>query len=129
MSGLLLFGLISWLWRRARAKNARVWPTADATIESGALEVVANVRGTKVELPVFAFSYRVGEHYFGGRFALLPYITDPGPSILERMIGRKLQVRYDPQRAENWFISDELIEGCKVEQKLSPDLLNFKPAD
>jgi hypothetical protein len=43
------------------------------------------------------------------------------------MIGRKLQVSYDPRRPEAWFIPDEYIEGCTVEQQLSPHLVNFEP--
>jgi hypothetical protein len=91
------------------------------------MEVVARQKYGKVELPVFNFSYQVGAEYFGGRFALLPYTTDPGSSVIERMIGRKLRVRYDPRHAQSWFIPDELIEGCQVEQELSPHLVNFRP--
>ena len=43
------------------------------------------------------------------------------------MIGRKICIHYDPQHIGTWFIPDELIEGCKVEQDLSPDVVNFKP--
>jgi hypothetical protein len=49
--------------------------------------------------------------------------------LIGLMIGRKLQVRYDPKDAAVWFIPDELIEGCKVEQKISRDLVNYPPAD
>src|SRR5579872_2682118 len=115
-------GVSHWLWRRSRARSARHWPSAEATIESGAVEVVARTRGGQIELPVFAFSYEVEGQLFGGRFALRPYITDPGASIVTRLIGKKIVVRYDPTDAATWFIPDELIEGCKIEQKLSPDL-------
>lgn len=118
-----------WIWRRSQAKKADSWPTADATVESGAIEVVFRDKGSKVELPVFSFSYKAAGGYYGGRFALLPYITDPGMSVIDRMIGRKLLVRYDPQRAERWFIPDELIEGCRIEQNLSPHLVNLKPLE
>jgi hypothetical protein len=126
---LACFLSIHWLWRRSRAKKAIHWPATEGTIESGGMEVVANVRGNKVTLPVFAFSYRVQSGYFSGRFALLPYITDPDPHIIERMIGRKLQIRVDPQNAKAWFIADDLIEGCRIEQKLSPYAINLKPAE
>ena len=125
--GLVLAGLISWLWRRSRSKHAVHWPTAEASINSGSIEMVAHSRYGTLELPVFTFSYHVSGEYFGGRFALRPYITDPGASVVQRMIGRKLLVHYEPQQPSTWFIADELIEGCKVEQDLSPDLVNFKP--
>lgn len=120
-------GVSHWLWRRSRARSARHWPSAEATIESGAVEVVARTRGGQIELPVFAFSYEVEGQLFGGRFALRPYITDPGASIVTRLIGKKIVVRYDPTDAATWFIPDELIERCKIEQKLSPDLINYSP--
>jgi hypothetical protein len=127
--GLVGALIVQWKWRRRRAQLAKQWPISEATIESGAVEVVGRARNMKVELPVFAFSYRVGKDYYSGHFALLPYITDPGESLIGRMIGRKLQVRYDPKDAAVWFIPDELIEGCKVEQKISRNLANYPPMD
>lgn len=127
--GLVGALIVQWIWRRRRAAEAKQWPTSEATIESGTVEVVARTRNTKVELPVFAFSYRVGTDYYSGHFALLPYITDPGESLIGRMIGRKVQLRYNPKDAAVWFIPDELIEGCKVEQKISQNLVNYPPRD
>jgi hypothetical protein len=121
--------IVQFIWRRDRAAKTKQWPTGEATIESGAVEVVASTRYGKVELPVFAFSYRVGAGYYSGHFALLPYITGPGESLIGRMVGRKVQVRYDPGNAAVWFIPDELIEGCKVEQKISRNLVNYPPID
>jgi hypothetical protein len=126
LAGLCVF-LISWIWRRTRGKQAKNWPAIDAEIQTGAFEVLANSRYGQIELPVFAFSYQVGSRYYGGRFALRPYITDPGPSVVERMTGRKLQVRYNPQKPQEWFIADEYIEGCEVEQKFSTHLVNYEP--
>ena len=81
-------------------------------------------------LPVFAFSYQVGGEYYSGRFALLPYITDPfvtDSSFVEDMIGRKVQVNHDSLKFDVWFIPDKLIEGCKVEQKFSGDWIEYAP--
>jgi hypothetical protein len=83
----------------------------------------------EIKLPVFAFSYQVFGEYHSGRFALMPYTTEPDESFTSRMIGRKLQLRYDPAHPEQWFIPDELIEGCKVEQKLGRVLTTFCPKD
>lgn len=124
---LMGVALISWLWRRGQAKKAVHWPVAEGTVESGAIEAVAHSRYGTIELPVFTFSYRVGTDRFGGKFALRPYITDPGTTVTERLIGRKLAVHYDPRQAHRWFIPDEFIEGCRVEQTLSPDLVNYEP--
>jgi hypothetical protein len=101
--------------------------------ESGKLEQVAGGgRSPKVILPVFAFSYQVGGEHYSGRFALLPYITDPfvtDSSFVEHMIGRKVQVNHAPLRPDVWFIADKLIEGCKVEQKFSGDWIDYAPPD
>ena len=116
------------LWHRHVARNAERWPSVEGVIESGQMEAAASGGSKpKVVLPVFAFSYEVTGEYYGGRFALLPYVTDLGESIIERMIGRKLQIHYDPKKPETWFIADKLIEGCKVEQKFTPDWFSFPP--
>ena len=116
-----------WIYSQRVAKRAKNWPTAEATIESSSMEVMARSRGVNVTLPVFAFSYRTGDEYYSGRFALLPYITDPGESILTRMIGRKFMVHYNPQKPSAWFIADKLIEGCQVEQKIGAHFMDFSP--
>jgi hypothetical protein len=127
--GVATFWVTSWLLRRRRAHDSKNWPTTEATVETGKKEVVARFKGVPVELPVFGFSYSVSGERLSGRFALKPYITDPGHSIVTRMIGRKLQLRYNPAKPAMWFIPDELIEGCRVEQKLDPHFVSFPPSD
>ena len=124
--------LASWLWRRHAAKQTSAWPTAEATIETGQFETVAQPvtpgpYSPRRTLPVFGFSFTVGGKFYGGWFALCPYITDPGEPIVTRMVGRKVQVKYDPDNPEEWFIPEKLIEGCKVEQKMGTDFFNFDP--
>ncbi len=114
-----------WFWLKRRAKKTNAWPITEATIESGGLETVSATRYGKIVLPVFAFSYQVNGEYYSGRFALEPYITAPDASIVQRMIGRKLNVHYDPKRLEIWFMPDEFIEGCRIQQKLSPHISNY----
>ncbi|MGA3213167.1 MAG: hypothetical protein ABSD20_17835 [Terriglobales bacterium] len=118
-----------WEWQRSRVKRTDGWPTAEATIESGAVELVHSSSDVGIRLPVFAFSYKAAGEFYSGRFALLPYIVDPGPSIVERMLDRKLLVRFDPNHPESWIIPDKLIEGCKVEQKVGPHLMHLYPTD
>ena len=132
VSVILIF-LGTRIWRRRVFRTATKWPCVKGTIESGKLEHVAgNRRSPEVILPVFGFSYRVGTAYYSGRFALLPYITDPfvaDSSFVEHMIGRKVQVNHDPLKPEVWFIADKLIEGCKVEQKFSGNWIDYSPPD
>src|SRR5579863_4750082 len=118
-----------WLWQWKLVKGTKGWPSAEATIESGAIEEVARARGAVVNLPTFAFSYQVAGEYYSGRISLLPYITDPNEGLMARMIGHKLQIRYDPRHPQVWYVTDTLIEGCKVEQKIGPHLVGFYPKD
>lgn len=119
--------LIFWLWRRSRSRKAMKWPDTEGEIQSGSFELVTHSKYGEVRLPVFAFAYHVGGNYYGGRFALRPYITDPGESVIERLRGQHLHVRYNPEHAEEWFIPDEYIEGSRVEQRLSPDMIDYEP--
>jgi hypothetical protein len=123
VAGAVVAAIAAWVISLHRQRQtfdqAREWPATEATIESGAPE--ATTENHKIVLPTFAFSYQVSGEYYSGRFSLLPdrysgrLLTD---SFIGQMIGRKLLVRYDPQRPQQWFIPDEFIEGCKVEQKV-----------
>ena len=131
---ILLVGVITFVSRvsrKAQASRARSrWPNTEGVVESSSLEVVATSRGMKIELPVFAFWYLVEGERYGGRFALEPYITDPGPTILTSMIGRKVRILYDPKAPDKWLVDEALIDGCKVEQSGDPGLLlDLSPKD
>jgi len=60
-------------WQKSKLTKAKQWPRTEATIQTGAIEVVAPDLGSAMRLPVFAFSYQVGGEYYSGRFALMPY--------------------------------------------------------
>ncbi len=113
------------IWR-----TAQNWPSVEGTIESGQREWVAGGAGpSTIILPVFAFSYQVAGEYYGGRFALRPYTTDPtvaDPSFIKHMIGRKVRVNYNPVHPEEWFVANERVEGCRVEQKIGRDFINYR---
>jgi hypothetical protein len=118
---------MGWLWRRQRQdlERTEAWPIIQATIESGRLERVTESRAV---LPTFAFSYQIAGEYYSGRFSLVPANTDPG-LLIDQLAGRKLLVRCNPRRPDIWFIPDERIEGCKVEQKLGPHLVGLYPQE
>jgi len=108
------------------------WPTAEATIDSGAFE--GTQESGRVVLPTFAFTYRVSGGYYSGRFCLIPEWRSRreafSESIINQMIGRKLLLRYDPHCPEMWFIPDEYIDGCKVGQKIAPHVIHsYYPKD
>ncbi len=118
-----------WWWQLRRIRHAKSWPSTEATIQSGGIEVVTSSRYGSIRLPAFSFSYKVDGEYYSGRFALRPDTTEPVESLIKRLIDSKLQVRYDPCRPSTWFIPDELIEGCRIEQKMGPHLIGLYPKE
>lgn len=44
--------------------------------------------------------------------------------MIDQMVGRRIFIRYDSDRPEWWFIPDEKIEGCRVEQKMGSHLIH-----
>jgi hypothetical protein len=116
-----------WWWRQSQqsVEIAKTWPETEATIESGRLEPV---KQSRARLPTFAFSYHVGGAYYSGRFGLIPGDTS-SEALIQRLVGRKLQIRFNPGQPEVWFLAEERIEGCKVEQELGPHLINLSPRD
>ncbi len=126
---LPLLLLVWWRWQKAKVAKAKQWPKTEATIQTGSLEVVAQTEFNKVRLPAFAFSYQVGGQYYSGRFALLPYTVEYDEKLIDRMIGRKLVICFDPSHPDRWLIPDEMIDGYKVEQKMGPHLNGLYPSD
>jgi hypothetical protein len=135
-AGAISLAVATWIfsWYRGRKllEEAREWPTTKAIVQSGALE--GTRESGRVVLPTFAFSYQVSGHYYGGRFCLIRKRRYPGKtpveSLIRQMIGRKILLRYDPNRPEAWFIPDETIDGCKVGQKIGSHLMHsYFPKD
>ena len=129
VSGLVAAVAIAmvWQWHRSqqKAEIARTWPETEATIESGGLESATETRAL---LPTFAFSYYVNGEYYSGRFSLIPGHTSL-QDLIQRLVGRKLQIRFNPQQPDVCFVAGEQIEGCKVEQELGPHLVDLSPRD
>jgi hypothetical protein len=127
--GFLAAVVGTWIWKATRLRAAKRWPQTEGTVESGAFEVVEQVKFGKIVLPVFAFSYQVSGEYYSGRFSLLPYSNDVGDSIIKMIVGRKLPIKYNPLHPDEWFLPEKLMEGYKVEQKTGPHLQHFYPSD
>jgi hypothetical protein len=132
---LLLFGFgipafIGWLcWQLYLKHKAKSWPSTEATVQSGDTEVVHSSEYGAIRLPCFAFTYIVDGDRQSGYFSLRPYTTDPGEGLIQRMVNRKLQILYNPAKPEEWYIPTDLIEGCKVEQKMGPHIFGLYPKD
>jgi len=115
--------------QRKMVQRAGQWLPVEATVESGALEGTQETN--RVVLPTFAFSYKVSDQYYSGRFCLAARLPrSRAEAIIRQMIGRKLLLRYDSERPEEWFIPDESIDGYKVEQKLSSHVIHdYSPSE
>jgi hypothetical protein len=129
VAGSVAVAMTAWvvsLYRqRQLLEQAEQWLPVEARIESGALE--GTHESGKILLPTFAFSYQVSGEYYSGRFSLMPKAfptTEILESIIDRMSGRKLLVRYQPAHPEVWFIPDEFIDGLKVEQKIGSHVIH-----
>ena len=119
-----------WQWERRRVEQAKLWPSTEATIQSGDVEDVhGSTSEGPIQLPVFAFSYAVRGEYYSGRFALLRYTVDPGEPAIPRIIGQKLTVNYNPSHPEEWFIPEEMFGGWRVKQKRGPHVIGLYPRD
>lgn len=127
-------GVVSWRGQRKLVQEAREWPATEARIESGALE--RTHESGRVILPTFGFSYQVSGEYYSGKFSLLPkraFSSEAREALvgsMESMIGRKLLLRYNPRHPDAWFIPEERIDGCKVEQRIGSHMFNsYRPSD
>jgi Protein of unknown function (DUF3592) len=133
VAGAVCVAVIAWVISSYRQRNllqqAGRWVSVEATIESGALE--GTRESSKVVLPTFAFSYEVSENRYSGRFSLRANVSKTvAESMIDQMIGRKILLRYDPDRPEVWFIPDESIDGYKVEQKIGSHVIrDYSPND
>jgi Protein of unknown function (DUF3592) len=133
VAGTVSVAVIAWviLWyrQRKRIQQTAQWIPVEGRIGSGALEQMHE--SGKIVLPTFAFSYQVSDESYSGRFSLRTNISRAlAESMIDQMIGRKLFLRYDPNRPDMWFISDEFIDGYKVEQKIgSHGIRDYSPND
>jgi hypothetical protein len=128
--------VISGYRQRKLVQDAMEWLPTEATINSGALESMQETN--KAVVPTFAFTYQVSGEYYSGKFALMPKrVFFPNrarrefiQSMIEGMIGRKLLLRYNPRQPDAWFIAEETIDGCKVEQRIGSHMIHrYYPRD
>jgi hypothetical protein len=121
--------VISWYRQCKLLQQAEQWLPVEARIESGALE--GTRESGKILLPTFTFSYQVSGEYYSGRFSLVPKAFPTKEiieSIIDRMRGRNLLLRYQPDHPDVWFIPDEFIDGLKVQQNIGSHVIHdYRP--
>jgi hypothetical protein len=76
-------------------------------------------------------SRTVSDQDYSGRFSLKANLPKArAESMIRGMIGRKILVRYDPERPEVWCISEERIDGYQVGQRPGSRLVyDYSPSD
>lgn len=110
-----VFGLSAWQIAR-RIRQARNWPSVDATIDSAEMGRIGT--GRKIaDLPCFAFSYVVNGRSYSGHFALRAN-GDRAESLMRQMVEKKMAIHYDPTWPGGWYIPVDTIGGFEVVQKL-----------
>jgi hypothetical protein len=92
------------------------WPTVEATIQSGSLELLADGR-RQIERPCFIFSYVVSEEYYSGSFGL-EVEGEAADSLIKVLIDRKVPVCYEPSKPSNFYLPGR-IENYEILQELS----------
>ena len=132
---LFVFGVAVIIWqtfddarRRRDVRQTVNWPTIEATVQSGQMEIVLTKGLHDVILPCFDFSYVVSGRTYQGRFSVgTPLAIDE--SIIPRTIGLNLVVLYDPQDPSIYYIPTKKIEGYDLGQRFGPQGAGFHPKD
>ena len=120
--------LITSVRKSRQLKAAKHWPLAEATIQSGAMEVVFHSRYGSRTLPCFAFTFEVDGEYHSGRFSL-EADGERGEELTRNLVNRKLTVSYDPYEPDNWFIPMTDFAGFPLHQRLEWGLTKLCPDD
>jgi hypothetical protein len=107
---------------KERIKCAANWPETEAIIQSADMEWVERVGHLREELPFFAFSYKVENEYYSGRFGLrVP--EDRATTLMREWVSTKVTVRYDPKRPSVFSLPDEVsVDGFRVSTVREIDL-------
>jgi hypothetical protein len=125
MLGWYGFVQIRYLLRRYRRNR---WPSAEATIQQGAIGKIYFGKGATAPASFLGYAYNVQGVRYGGYFALYG-----GEAIVQKLhkglAGASIQIRYNPSDPNTSFLlnySDFRFEGLKATQ--SPEWLNQAPA-
>lgn len=94
-------------------KKAANWPTTEATIQSvGAVAV--NSGRSSYTLVVGDFSYIVNDDYYSGRVTISRSFST-GDHSPKELVDQKLQIRYNPQKPEKYFVPQSEIAGFLID--------------
>ena len=126
--GVLAITVISIAWHYARPDKIEQWPVTEGTIQSTSTEQVREGRGSRL-IEVCDFSYTVGDEYYSGRLTVGRLDGEEDHSS-RGLIGRKIQVRYDPQKPDKFSVATVELDGFSLGQHYeSPFSNDTEPTD
>jgi len=111
--------------RQNGVKKTKSWPVAEATVLSGSVEAVRHLRFGEIYLPVFDLTYVVRQKSYSDRFAL-SMCSEPVDALMNKMVGRRMSVQYDPENPGTCYIPADKVEGCRIEQNIGSQV-KFHP--
>jgi len=111
--------------RLNEAKKTKSWPAVEATVRSANVELVRHLRFGDIQLPVFELSYVVRDKPYAERFAL-SMCSETVDAVMNKMMGRRISVQYDPENPSICYLPGEQLEGCRIEQKIGSSI-HFYP--
>ena len=123
--GVLFFAqFIPGLWRAYQKKQTETWPVADGRIEKA---IVENARRTfsfsrsKTDnfLAELFYTYNVGE-LFSGQSKLYFETEEEAEEFIRDLEGKRLAVRYNPEKPEQSAISDIDIQTLVLKRPPAP---------
>ena len=123
---IILLGIRNYRYRSIKRQSAK-WPVTRATIEKGEAKfngAFLSLFAGRVPKSLFGYSYEVEGIRYIGFFAIARNIgvaLGEDSDIQEKLTGKSLIVRYDPQHPRRSFVVDREVLGKEVQQ--GPDWL------
>jgi hypothetical protein len=94
-------------------------------IHSAEMKVAAPDKKSDIGLPSFTFSFlcscRTNQ---SGRFSLFTDGEAEDQSPAKEMIEPQIELQSDPIRPSTWYIPEKRIEGYRVQQRMTPRLID-----
>jgi hypothetical protein len=113
------------LWRRAHPNKAEAGLVAEGTIQSVSKVLVRAGRYSH-SVDVGDFSYIVNDEYYSGRLTISRSFSTHDAS-LEDLVNQKIQVRYDPQKPESYYVPQQELGGFLLDPYDEPNASDIGP--
>lgn len=102
--------------RQVSAKKAANWPVSEATIQSVRIAYFGKNTGNPIY--VGDFSYAVEGEYYSGTVAISSSFST-GDAETRDLVNRKIQVRYNPRKPEQFLVPQQETGGFLLDHMSS----------